>query len=63
MFSSSLRFELVRDKYMKNDDPHNNSEYYVRINFDNEDLKLPFCKETYCTFDEFRKHLEDNLIL
>ena len=39
-FSSSLRFELLRavEKEVKGDEA-----YRIRVVFDNEDLKLPFC--------------------
>jgi hypothetical protein len=62
-FSSSLRIELLRDV----NDPSINdnadfSEYRFRVNFDNEDLKLPFCTDIYCSYDEFMKYMRDNLV-
>jgi hypothetical protein len=58
MFSSSLRFELMRDILDESED-----SYYMRIVFDNVELKLPFCKDTYCTYDEYVKHFQTNLVL
>lgn len=29
--------------------------------FDGEELKLPFCKDTYCTYEEFSNYLLTNL--
>ena len=61
-FSSSLRFELLRNVNDLNDDEHDNSEYRMRVVFDNEELQLPFCQELYCTYDEFKNYLTQNLI-
>ena len=64
-YSSSLRFELFRDINNKRalEDLNDDSEYRFRINFDNEDIRLPFCEDTLCTFDEFMEFLETSLIL
>ena len=63
-FSSSLRIELLKDINDKegNSDPNNYSEYRFRVNFDNEDLQLPFCTDLYCSYDEFMKYMRDNLV-
>lgn len=43
-FSSSLRFELLRDLNSEAVGDHSDdSEYRFRVVFDNEELKLPFC--------------------
>ena len=34
----------------------------MRIVFDGEELKLPFCKDVYCTFAEFKTYFHNNLI-
>ncbi len=60
-FSSSLRFELLKDKNSKESDGE--GSYAVRIVFDNEELKLPFCAKSICEYSEFKTYLENNLII
>eukprot|EP00347_Sterkiella_histriomuscorum_P023311 403335134 len=63
-FSSSLRFELLRD--IKHEqalkDHENDSEYRFRVVFDNEELKLPFCSDVLCRYDEFMAYLRKEMI-
>ena len=58
MFSSSLRFELLQDKNSLRKD-----DYSIRIVFDNEEIKIPICKDLYCSYEEFSKYMHQNLIL
>jgi len=51
-FSSSVRFEIMKDKFANND----SRAFWIRIVFDNEEVKLPFCKQTYCTYNEFKNY-------
>lgn len=51
-FSSSVRFELMKDLelvYKKNKSP-----YRVRVVFDNEEIWVPGCSSLYCEFEEFK---------
>eukprot|EP00347_Sterkiella_histriomuscorum_P010108 403338639 len=41
----------------------NQSEFYVRVVYDNQDVQLPFCKERYCKFEEFMGFLKEKLTL
>lgn len=59
-FSSSLRFELLRNK---NSSEKGDGAYAVRVIFDNEELKLPFCAGSICEFSEFKAYLHSNLII
>ena len=63
-FSSSLRFELLRDinHEVALKDNENDSEYRFRVVFDNEELKLPFCSDTLCRYDEFMTYLKTEMI-
>ncbi len=58
-FSSSLRFELLRDKKSLD---KSDKQYRMRVVFDNEDIKLPFCSDTICDYTEFKEYLYKNLI-
>lgn len=35
----------------------------MRMVFDNLELELPYCEETYCTYDEYAKYFTENLVL
>jgi len=41
---------------------HTTTPYKVRVVFDGEDIKLPFCKDTYCSFDEFIGYFRGHLV-
>lgn len=43
-------------------DHDNDSEYRFRVVFDNEELKLPFCSDTICRYDEFMSYLRKEMI-
>jgi len=43
-------------------DHENDSEYRFRVVFDNEELKLPFCSDVLCRYDEFMTHLKKEMI-
>ena len=55
-----MRFELLRDK---KDSSKGDDAYRIRIVFDNEELKLPFCAGTICKYSEFKDYLHENLII
>ena len=59
-FGSSVRLELVREKDKSTLDgmtPDEDSFYKVRFVYDDEEIHLPFCKELYCTFEEYENHI------
>ena len=74
-FGSSVRMELVkrnmkkrsvnpRWEYLLNNDPYLVMEtYFIRIVYDNEEIRVPFCESNYCTVSEFIMHLTDSLEL
>ena len=39
----------------------NDKKLYMRMVFDNEEFKLPQCKEQYCTYEEFTNYLKEGL--
>ena len=43
-------------------DHENDSEYRFRVVFDNEELKLPFCTDVLCRYDEFMAYLRKEMI-
>jgi hypothetical protein len=43
-------------------DPNDDREYRFRVVFDNEELKLPFCEESICKYDEFMAYLKKEMI-
>ena len=36
-------------------------QFYLRFVYDNEDIKLPFCEDVWCRFDEWEKHVSKDL--
>ena len=37
--------------------------YLIRVVYDDEEIRLPFCESNYCTVTEFLNHLTDSLEL
>ena len=49
-FASSVRLEVFKTKSVA---PKRRKDYKIRFVYDNEEIRLDFCKDWYCTFDEF----------
>ena len=70
-----MRLELVkismknkstnpRWQYLLDNDPFLvMNTYQIRVVFDDEEIRLPFCESNYCTVTEFVNHLTDSLEL
>lgn len=57
-FSSSVRFELLKDKRTKS-----SKAYKMRIVFDGVEIEMEQCSgDRYCSYDEFKKYFVENLI-
>ena len=37
--------------------------YFIRVVYDDEEIRLPFCASDFCTIEEFINHLTDSLEL
>lgn len=37
--------------------------YLIRIVYDDEEIRLPFCESNYCSLSEFINHMTDSLEL
>ena len=74
-FGSSVRLELVKQN-MKNKSENPRWQYlldqdnflvmetyFVRVVYDDEEIRLPFCESNYCSLSEFINHLTDSLEL
>lgn len=59
-FSSSVRFEVLKDRLITNENDEN--KYKVRIVFDGEEIKVPWCEGLYCKFVELKKFFRANLV-
>lgn len=62
-FASNVRLELIREAN-KDYAPGEPAEpdVYLRIVYDNEDIKLPTCQHRWCTFDEFESFMDSHLL-
>ena len=69
-FGSSVRLEVLKIKDQSQTTCKNENiekedllqDYKIRIVYDDEEIKLPFCKELYCSFEEFTDHITENLM-
>jgi len=57
-FSSSVRFELLKDKKGVQ---MGYTPYKVRVVFDNEEIRVPGCMGEYCDFLMFQRYFTSNL--
>jgi hypothetical protein len=61
-YASSVRLELLKESNRDYDSSPNIGIYYIRIVYDDQEIKLPFCKGLYCKFEEFTDHVTEGLM-
>ena len=66
-FSSSIRLEILKRRNEnlcenENQQKKHKDDYYIRIVYDDEEIKLKFCISLFCKFEEFTNFVYDNLI-
>jgi hypothetical protein len=60
-YSSSVRFEFLKEVNLNSEVTELVETFRIRVVFDGEEIKLPYCEDIYCKYEEFRKHFTDNL--
>lgn len=61
-FASGVRLEVFRQNHPDQDVKYTEKDYFVRAVYDDTEIEFDFCKDFYCTFEEFENHVNKNLM-